>query len=357
MTTWGSRLLAAGVTGVLALSACSGPRLTAGKTNAPAGSSSGAAAVNPAAAPTPAGSGALDQFQEQLRSVVAKVMPSIVEIDTPGGLGSGVVYDGSGHIVTNAHVVEGESSFTVVSSDGRHLPASVTGSYAQGDLAVLRITGANLPAATFADSTKVKVGDVVLAVGSPFGLNGTVTDGIVSAVGRTQSEGNGVTLSDLIQTSAGINPGNSGGALVNLAGEVVGIPTLSGPDQRQRGQASENIGFAISSNQVTTAAKQLISSGSVTHTGRAYLGVSVQAASSGGAQIQSVVSGGPADKAGVTAGAVITSIDSHTIADPEGLTTALALYKPGDKVSVTLQLPDGSQKTVSVTLGERPATS
>ena len=357
MTTWASRLLAATVAGLFALTGCSAPHLSAAPSNQPAPGATSSRALNPATAPTPAGTGALDQFQDQLHSLVAKVLPSIVEVDTPSGLGSGVVYDGSGHIVTNAHVVEGENSFTVVASDGHHYPASVAGSYAQGDLAVLKISGASLPAAKFGDSSKVKVGDVVLAVGSPFGLAGTVTDGIVSAVGRTQSEGDGVTLTDFIQTSAGINPGNSGGALIDLQGEVIGIPTLSGPDQRQRGQVSENIGFAISSNQVTTAAKQLISSGSVTHTGRAYLGVSVQGASSGGAQIQSVVPGGPADKAGVMPGSIITSIDNHPIADPQALTAALALYKPGDKISMALQLPDCAQKTVSLTLGERPATS
>jgi S1-C subfamily serine protease len=313
--------------------------------------------VPPATASSPSGSGALDQFQDQLRQVVAKVLPSVVEVDTPSGLGSGIVFDSSGHIVTNAHVVEGESSFSVITNDGRRLPASVAGIYSQGDLAVLKVSGANLPPAQFADSSKVKVGDVVLAVGSPYGLSGTVTDGIVSAVARTQSEGNGVTLSDLIQTSAGINPGNSGGALVNLAGQVVGIPTLSGSDQRQRGQVSENIGFAISSNQATNEARQLIASGAVTHTGRAYLGVSVQLASSGGAQVQNVVAGGPADKAGIGVGSVITAIDDHRIGDPSALTSTLSLYRPGDKVSVTIQLPDGGQKTVTVTLGERPATS
>jgi putative serine protease PepD len=211
------------------------------------------------------GSDALNNFQSELESIAAAVVPSIVQIDTAQGLGSGIVYDTDGDIVTNNHVVEGATSFTVKASDGKSYSATLVGNYPANDLAVLHVSGAGLKPAKFADSAAVKVGEVVLAIGSPFGLRGTVTDGIVSAIGRTQSEGNnGVTLSDLVQTSAPINPGNSGGALVDLNGEVIGIPTLAGADSQGR-QSSTGIGFAIPSVQVTTAARQIVATGSVTH--------------------------------------------------------------------------------------------
>ena len=195
----------------------------------------------------------------------------------------------------------------------------------------------------------------MLAVGSPYGLSDTVTEGIVSAVGRTQSEGNGVTLTDLVQTSALINPGNSGGALVDLNGQVIGIPTLSGSDSQGR-QTSSGIGFAIPSNQVTDAARQLVASGSVTHTNRPYLAITTRDNATSGVDVVTVVAGGPAAQAGIQAGWVITAIGGHEVADSSGLSQALAAYSPGNRVSVTLRLPDGSTKTVTVTLGERPVT-
>ena len=301
------------------------------------------------------GSDALSNFESQLEQVAAAVMPSIVQISTDQGLGSGIVYDTAGDIVTNNHVVEGASSFTVKDNNGKTYPATLVGTYPANDLAVLKVDGADLQPAKFGDSSAVKVGEVVLAIGSPFGLSETVTDGIVSAVGRTQSEGsNGVTLSDLVQTSAPINPGNSGGALVNLNGEVIGIPTLSGADSQGR-QSSTGIGFAIPSVQVTNAAKQIISSGSVTHTGRPYLGVTTRDDQASGADVVSVVSGGPASRAGMQAGMVIIAIGGTPVANTDGLSQALAPHKPGEKVSVEVRLSDGSTKTLNVTLGERPA--
>ena len=305
--------------------------------------------------PTITGSDALSTFQAQLEQVAAAVLPSIVQIETDQGLGSGIVYDTAGDIVTNNHVVEGAGSFTVKDNDGRTYPATLVGSYPANDLAVVKVDGANLKPARFGDSSAVKVGEVVLAIGSPFGLSGTVTDGIVSDVGRTQSEGsNGVTLSDLVQTSAPINPGNSGGALVNLNGEVIGIPTLSGSDSQGR-QGSTGIGFAIPSVQVTNAARQIISSGSVTHTGRPYLGVTTRDDQQGGADVVSVVSGAPAARAGLQAGMVIVAIGGKPVANTDSLSQVLSAYQPGDKVSVDVRLADGSSKTFTVTLGERPA--
>ncbi len=310
-----------------------------------------APSVNPAP-----GSGALNQFQDTLRKIATQVSPSVVEINVGNGIGSGVVLDGRGDIVTNAHVVSGASVITIIAFDGRQYPASLVGSYAQNDLAVIRADAGSLKAAAFGDSSKVQTGDVVLAIGAPFGLTDTVTEGIVSATGRTQSEGSGVTLTDLIQTTAGINPGNSGGALVNISGQVIGIPTLSGSDRQPQSQPSENIGFAIPSNQVIDITNQLIGSGTVTHTNRAYLGITTRDDTSGGANVQSVVAGGPADKAGIQAGWTITDIGGHAVPDTNAVSQVLSGYKPGDTVKVTLRSATGQTKTVTVTLGERPIT-
>jgi S1-C subfamily serine protease len=312
------------------------------QTTAAAGDSSGASA-------------ALSAFQATLEAVATAAQASIVQIDTSQGLGSGIVYDSKGDIVTNNHVVEGASSYSVKTSDGKTYQATLVGTYAANDLAVIKVSGASLPPAKFADSTAIKIGEVVLAVGSPFGLTGTVTEGIVSAIGRTQSEGgNGVTLNDLVQTSAHINPGNSGGALVDINGAVIGIPTLAGADSQGR-QSSSGIGFAIPSNQVTNAARQLVASGTVTHTNRPYLGVNTHDDQVAGADVVAVVAGGPAAKAGVKVGWVITGIGGHDVADTDGLSQVLATYQPGNLVAVEVRLPDGSSRSLSVTLGERPA--
>ena len=300
------------------------------------------------------GSGALDQFQSQLHAIAAKVLPSVVQINTPDGLGSGVVFDDQGDIVTNAHVVSGASSISVQTSDGHHYSATVVGIYEAGDLAVVRVKNANLKPATFGDSNGLKVGDVVLALGSPYGLQGTMTEGVVSAVGRSEDEGNGVTLKGLIQTSAPIYPGDSGGALVDLSGHVVGMPTLSSSGSR-RASAAPSVAFAIPSSSIVRVANQLIASGKVAHTGIAYLGVTLQDDPNGGARVQSVVPGGPGAKAGLQPQSVITAIGDRTVADVAGLSQALAGHQPGDVVSVQILKPNGEGATLTVTLGELPA--
>jgi S1-C subfamily serine protease len=339
--------------------ACSVSGLRA-TTNPPASTTAAAPAPTQSTAPAVnigGGSGGLAAFQSELESVAAAVQPSIVQISTSQGLGSGIVYDTAGDIVTNNHVVEGASSYAVKTSSGKTYDATLVGTFPANDLAVVRVSGAGLKPAKFADSTAVKVGEVVLAIGSPFGLTGTVTEGIVSAINRTQNEGgNGVTLSGLVQTSASINPGNSGGALVDVNGEVVGIPTLAGADSQGR-QSSTGIGFAIPSSQVTNAAKQLVANGSVTHSGRPYLGVSTHDDATAGADVVSVVSGGPAAKAGIKTGWVIIAVGGQEVADTNGLSQALATLAPGSQVSIEVRLPDGSTESVSVTLAERPANT
>jgi putative serine protease PepD len=223
------------------------------------GSSSGSAAIDPAS---------LDGL---VTHVVKQVDPSVVFIQTANGLGSGEVYDRRGDIVTNAHVVGSATAFRVTLSDDRQLAGTLVGAYAPDDVAVIKVNGTDLKPATFGDSSKLQVGQMVLAIGNPLGLQGSVTSGVVSAVGRQVSEGS-TTLPDAVQTSAPINPGNSGGALVDLESRVIGIPTLAALSSGAAGAAgaqAPGIGFAIASNRARFIADQLIKSGVVTNPGRA----------------------------------------------------------------------------------------
>ena len=222
-----------------------------GGTGTGAGTTASAPPPDAASAPTAA------SLQAQFVDVIDRVSPAVVQIRTGVGLGSGVVFDGRGDVVTNAHVVVGSRTATVRLHDGRRVRASVVGVDRSNDLAVIRMAGASPSPARFADSAAVRVGDVALAIGNPLGLASSVTQGIVS-VDRRVSEGNGVTLDSAIQTSAEINPGNSGGALVDLEGGVIGIPTLAALDPDLGDAQAPGIGFAIASNRVTEVAKQII---------------------------------------------------------------------------------------------------
>jgi S1-C subfamily serine protease len=210
-------------------------------------------------------------LQNTFVSTVQTVLPSVVEITTPAGLGSGVVFDNMGDIVTNDHVVGTATSFSVrVNGSKVPLSATLVGAYPASDLAVIRVSPATpLTPANFGNTTTLQVGDVVLAMGNPLGLKGSVSEGIVSATGRSVVEPTGdgspgATLSGAIQTTAAINPGNSGGALVNLAGDVVGMPTLTATDP-QIGGTAPGIGFAIPVSTITAVARQLIAFGHVTN--------------------------------------------------------------------------------------------
>jgi S1-C subfamily serine protease len=222
--------------------------------------SSGAPAASATPPASPAIAGAL---QKDFTGVVGRISPSVVVIETTVGLGSGIVFDAKGDILTNNHVVAGSTKFTVTLADGQKLAGTLVGTYPAGDLAVIHVTGTNLKPATFGDSSKLAVGDIVLAVGNPLALQGSVTEGIVSALGRNIPESTTVTLPNVIQTSAEINPGNSGGALVDLAGDVVGIPTLTALDPEFSNTPAAGIGFAIPSNDAVDVAGQLIASGHV----------------------------------------------------------------------------------------------
>jgi putative serine protease PepD len=199
-------------------------------------------------------------LQRQFVKVVDHVSPQVVQIETARGLGSGIVYNGQGDIVTNAHVTGNATQFRVTQSNGDVHSASLVGSDPGNDLAVIHLDGATPNPATFADSSDVRSGDIVFAIGNPLGLQSSVTQGIVSSINRSVSEGDGVTLSRAIQTSAEINPGNSGGALVDLTGRVVGIPTLAALDPEFGNDPAPGIGFAIGSDDVRRVADRLLAS-------------------------------------------------------------------------------------------------
>jgi S1-C subfamily serine protease len=302
-------------------------------------------------------------LQSAYENAVRAVLPSVVQITTHTDLGSGIVYDTKGDIVTNAHVLGGATSFTVqLATGGSPIAARLVSSFPANDLAVIKLTSppGGLKPASFADSARTAVGEIVLAMGNPLGLSGSVSEGIVSATGRTVSEGGsgggtGATIPDMVQTSAAINPGNSGGALVNLDNQVIGIPTLAATDPQLGGGSAPGIGFAIPSNTVKRIADQIIRNGHVTDSGRAALGVTVrgvvgQNLQPAGTAIVQLTPNGAAQKAGLRVGDVITRVDDTAITTVQSLTETLAGFKPGQRVPVTYNR-DGSAHTVQVTLG------
>ena len=293
-------------------------------------------------------------LQQQYVQVVEQVGPSVVLVKSNHGLGSGVVLDAQGDIVTNNHVVADSNNFQVVLADGKQYAARVVGTFPPDDLAVLHVNAPGLKPATFDDSTKLAVGDLILAIGNPLGLQRSVTDGIVSALGRTVNEGSGVALPNVIQTSAAINPGNSGGALVNLSGQVIGIPTLTATDPEFDGDQAPGIGFAIPSNTVQDIATLLVDQGRVTNSHRAYLGVETATTTSGGPLVTKVQSGGPAARAGIRVSDLITAINGTPTPDQGTLADVLAGLNPGQTVTVAVTRPDAVKQTVQVTLGQYP---
>jgi serine protease Do len=274
-----------------------------------------------------------------------------------GGLGSGVIVRADGYILTNNHVVDEADQVKVELSDGRSLTAKVVGTDAPSDLAVLKIDGANLQTLPLADSDRVRVGDVALALGNPLGIGQTVTMGIVSAKGRATGSGDG-SYQDFIQTDAPINQGNSGGALVNTQGELIGINSqILSPSGGNIG-----IGFAIPANMAKNVMTQLIDHGTVR---RGLLGITVQPVTSDiarslniatarGALVNAITPGGAADKAGVQRGDVITAVNGAAVKDSNSLRNEISQMAPGSDVKVTL-LRDGKDQTINVRLGEADA--
>jgi S1-C subfamily serine protease len=349
---------AAGSAAAGASGAGAGSSSGSGSSNTPSGASAAPAAPGESSA---AAGGALGgtgggapQLEQSFEAVVAKVSPSVVVIETDEGLGSGIVLDDQGDIVTNAHVVGSATTFRIATATGDRLKGTLVGGFAADDVAVVKATGGTLQPATYGDSSKLRVGQIVLAIGNPLGLQSSVTDGIVSALGRTVNEPSGAALPNAIQTSAPINPGNSGGALVDLTGSVIGIPTLAASDP-QMGGAAPGIGFAVPSNIATDIARQLVQNGKVVSSHRAYLGVQLADVTGGeGTLVFSVQAGGPAAKAGIPEDVLIVSIDGKPTPDSATLAGVLAELQPGQTVDVQFLTRDGTRKTVKVTLGELP---
>jgi len=292
-------------------------------------------------------------LQSNFVNVFKRVSPSVVQIQTSEGLGSGIVFDTKGDIVTNNHVVGTAKTFTVTTSSGKQLKATLVGQFPQDDLAVIKVN-AKLKPAAFADSSKLQVGVISMAIGNPLGLQSSFTEGVVSATGRDEPEGNNVTLRNAIQTSAAINPGNSGGALVDIQGRVIGIPTLAASDP-QLGGAAAGIGFAIPSNDVRDYASQIIAHGKVVNSNRAFLGIE-PGETGQGVYVGALTANGPAAKAGLKVGDVITAIDGKPTPTIDDLGAVLAAFKPGQTVSVKFTSQSGPSSSVKVTLGELPTS-
>jgi putative serine protease PepD len=303
-----------------------------------------------------------------IAAAAAKAMPSTVDIQVNlaqgSGEGSGVILTADGDVLTNNHVVAGSTgTITVTLADGSEHPATVVGTSPSYDLAVIKIQGVSgLTPATLGKSATLQVGQQVVAIGSPQGLTGTVTNGIVSAFNRTvtvQSDDGSTVVYNGLQTDAPINPGNSGGPLVNLDGQVVGINSAIATASSTQGQGgSIGLGFAIPIDQATRVAQEIMQNGTAT---KPLLGVTGNVRQSGGpstggsgAQIGQVQAGSPAQQAGLAEGDVVTKVGDAKVEDFADLIARIGSYAPGAQVTLTVQGAGGAPKTAQVTLGSQP---
>jgi serine protease Do len=379
---------------LLGLAACSVPGTSAA---APAPAAADTPVVAPTLAPattnTPAPTlapnsssapAAASDFSAAIRDVAQRVRPAVVQITNeqvqfdgftnqpftvPAGVGSGVIYDDQGHILTNNHVIAGAQQLTVALPEGKVYPAHLVGADPYTDLAVLKIDGQNLPVARFGDSQQLQVGDWVVAIGNALALPGgpTVSVGVVSALGRTVQEpgdtdrSQGPYLFDVVQTDAPINPGNSGGPLIDLQGQVIGINTLVA-GQAEPGVQAQGIGFAISIATAKPIADQLVATGHAVHP---YIGIQQIAlnpliasrlgtTAKSGVAVVSVGPGTPAAAAGLQSRDIITAIDGAAVADDSAFAKIINSHKPGDTIDMTVVR---GQQTIHLkaTLAERPA--
>jgi serine protease Do len=349
----------------------------------------------PASAQTTRSAAAASAPAGTVAAVAQTVGPAVVSVRTDQGLGSGVIYDPSGLILTNAHVVASAQSITIGLVDGRHFTGKVVGSDTGFDVAVIKIDGSNLPTATLGTTSNLQVGDAVVAIGNPFGFDHTLTTGVVSALNRPVSEGQGSYNQPMVQTDAAINPGNSGGPLLDINGQVMGITTLVAAPQ---GFPAQGLGFAVPADTAKRIADQLVQSGKVTHSGMPYLGVSlsdinrpdttpgfpgqspipgfgvpgrrgngngaqptptrpqIPSGVDHGALVGDVQSGSASAQAGLQPSDVITNFDNFDIYNPDELLQRLVLHKPGDQVALTV-IRAGQPTTLSLTIGEAPVQS
>ena len=289
--------------------------------------------------------------------IYSRVSPGVVFVENdqggqPQSSGSGFVIDSTGRIVTNEHVVEGGNSFRVrFGENGDPIPAKLLGADRSSDLALLKIdpakAGDALKPVQLGESEGLRPGEPTIAIGSPFGLEGTVTSGIVSAVDRTIQAPNGFSISGAIQTDAAINPGNSGGPLLNDQGQVIGVNSQIASNSG----SNSGVGFAIPVDQVKRVIPFLEKGQKVPH---AYLGVGTGPTPNGGALVGQVVSGGPADKAGIRQGDRVVQIGGQPVRSPDDLSAAVNDHKPGEKVQVVVER-GGQRRTLTVTLGTQPS--
>src|SRR3954466_16293897 len=280
---------------------------------------------------------------------------SVAYITTGVGTGSGFVVSDDGYVVTNAHVVEGANGqIKAKIGDGKTLAAKLVGKDASTDLALLKVDATNLKPLALGDSSTVQVGDPAYAIGNPFGLDRTLTTGVISALQREISSPNGFSIDDVLQTDAAINPGNSGGPLFNAQGQVIGVNSQIESTGTSSGGEGGNvgIGFAIPSNTVKSVVEQLMKSGKVSH---AYLGVQ-SADASNGAKVAQITASSPAAQAGLQQGDVIESVNGKAVNGASGLVAIVDEHKPGDTVQLKVSR-NGSDKTLSVKLGQRPNTA
>ncbi len=304
----------------------------------------------------------LASFDEAISSVVEKVLPSVVNIkvkvdqqDIFGnvsegeGVGSGVIYSSDGYIITNSHVASDAKELIVTLNDGQEYPASLVGADTVRDIAVIKVEASGLTPAEFTTLDDVKVGELAIAVGSPFGLQETVTVGVISAIGRDVPVSyEGLPMIDLIQTDAAINPGNSGGALVNTAGQVLGINSMI----YSTSGSNAGIGFSIPSDTALNVADQIIHNGG---TKIPYIGIEMGENTTDikGVYIQNVMEGYPAQKAGIKAGDIITAFNGTVIETPFELVAQILRYEPGDSVKISINR-DGKSIELDLVLTEKP---
>lgn len=313
--------------------------------------------------PRPEARQAADAPPGSVQQVAQAVLPSVVQLVSGRGTGSGsgIVLSADGLILTNNHVVEaaaGRGILEVSLNDGRIVPATIVGRDPTSDLALVRAQASGLNPAELGRSDDLVVGQQVVAVGSPLGLSGTVTAGIISALKRpVRAGGQGSdqsTVLDAIQTDAAINPGNSGGALVDMQGRVIGVNTAIATVALGGQGGSIGLGFAIPIDQARRITEELTTTGRAT---QPVLGVRVTSGPNGGAQVEQVEPDSPAEQAGIPPGAVITRVDDRAIEDNDELVAAIRSYPPGARVNITFTTPGGPERTVPVTLGSRTVSA
>ena len=339
-----ARWLAAVVAGVVLLASGYGISQALDRDNAPPAGAGIPTAAPVAAAPVPSASAS---GEEPAAAVAKALLPTVVEISHGNGLGSGFVYDKNGYIMTAAHVVQGTSEVNVRLYDGTKLSGKVVGTDESNDVAVVKVDRTGLKTAPLGVNDTIQVGQLAVAIGSPFGLNETVTAGIVSSTDRILDDGR-----EVIQTDAPINPGNSGGLLANRQGRVIGIndairPANDGTD------GNVGIGFAIPIDLAAKSATAILQ-GKTVQTG--YLGVTMAPATGGqdGALVQEVASGSPAEGAGVRVGDLVVAIDGKAVENYSELGARIRAHKPGDKITLKV-VRGGNETTITATLAQRPA--